>query len=194
MVARGAVWTAVVGVLALGIVSCETAQVDDGSALADDVAELRLTTADISGWSERPDADVGSYVIQVGGELCNPPIDGACDQYTSNGVVKTLIQYLTRPADPVPYKFDGYVMDFGTAAQARVMFDDAKGSAATTIAGFADSVAIVNEQTPSFGCTVYAHFGKFYIEIRLSGYDPASVAIADAATFVRVYSEKITGN
>jgi hypothetical protein len=190
MLKRLAVVVLVLSALAL-VFSCQV--VDDTKNTGLDVTNLRLTTSDISNWAERVEGSFPGYAVFVGNAVCDDPIDGACGPYTAHQVVKTILQYMGRPSpvSGVNYKVDAYVMDFGTPVKAKAMFDDIKPASGTSMSGYADSVVIMDETTPNFGVTVYANFGKFYIELKMDNYTVKADAIADAKLFIDIYAAKI---
>jgi hypothetical protein len=115
--------------------------------------------------------------------------------YVNGGVVTSGIQYLQSPppSGTTNLELDAFVMDFGTADKARQMYDEMRPATGTAVGGEADSVAIVDESTPSFGCMLFAHYGKFYIELKFNNYAVKAEAVSDAGQFLGVYKQKIAG-
>ncbi len=191
-------WSAgmVAAVVAAGALFCETGQSDGGGAVADEVEDLRLTVADVSGWTERAHGSFTGWGVYEGNALTGEsPIDGAGDIYVAFGVVTTGMQYLESPppSGTVNLFLDAYVMDFGTAEKAMAMYEELRPASGTAVGGEDDSVAIIDESTPSFGCMLYAHYGKFYIELKFNNYTTKSEAVGDAGLFLSVYKAKIVG-
>jgi hypothetical protein len=87
-----------------------------------------------------------------------------------------------------------FVMDYGTAANAKSEFDSRSGqqlaySVKDTIPSFPDTVAVGAEH--SGGITAFAHFGNYYCELELTGYDPSANAAADADLFFSYFKSKV---
>ena len=86
--------------------------------------------------------------------------------------------------------YSAFVMDFGTAENATAMFEKMKLNEADplTIGNYIESVAFGSRHLS--GINAYAHFGKHYVEISLSGYADESLATKEAEAFVEVYEQK----
>jgi hypothetical protein len=82
-------------------------------------------------------------------------------------------------------------MDFGTTANAAAMVQRQASiySPLINIPGYDSTVTIAS---PALGgITVFAHFGKFYIEVSFIGYQDQSQAISDAKLFLDLIKSKI---
>ena len=180
---------------ALLAVFCVCEVVDDSTDTSVDVESLRILTTDITNWTDRADGSFTGYEVFVGTDICNPPIDGACGPYNEQGVVKSIIQYMGRPTGTpdLLYNMDAFAMDFGTPAKAMAMFEAARPSSGTAMAGYATTVVVIDETTPNFGVTVFGHFDKFYIELKMDNYTVKEDAITDAKLFMDIYAAKING-
>ena len=181
-------------------VVCFCSVTQDPAGGADDVSDLEITSADISNWTARTDGSCTGACIYIGeAVMYDSPINGAGQIYVDLGVLQSLFQYMEAPSGnpSIPFYLEAYAMDFGTADAAKAMFDEKvqSVSAPSAMLGYDISVVAIDESTPYYGCTVFAHFGKFYIELKFNNYEPGgpgNPSVEDAALFVPIYEAKIT--
>jgi hypothetical protein len=116
-------------------------------------------------------------------------IDGAAGNYATNGCTEIMLQNLANTNSTAVCTL--YAADCGTSANATAMFAMSQKlyTPAVTIAGYDPTIAFGN--TTLDGIRSFAHFGRYYFDIDLSGYaaDPTS-ALADATTFIGTLSSK----
>lgn len=150
--------------------------------------KYKLADNAVAGFKQDP-TDPTGYLTYTGDELVQS-IDGAAGVYTEYGARVEMFQSLVGP-DPELANF--YAMDFVTDAKATAMvaWEQTQTNAATTIPGYAPSVAVGNGSIS--GLVVYAHFKATYIELAISGFgDQGSTcsACSMAAQFLQVLSSK----
>lgn len=168
----GFIWPALHG--------CELIKQEDGGSGG--IGDFRLSG--ISGWTENKES---GYVEYSSGTLFDL-INGGADQYNDEGLVEGIQQKMTSSSGDKSYS--AFVMDFGTADNATAMFEKMKLNEADPLAigNYIESVAFGSRHLS--GINAYAHFGKYYFEITLSGYSDESLAISEAEAFLEVYEQK----
>jgi|WetSurMetagenome_2_1015567.scaffolds.fasta_scaffold00056_40 hypothetical protein len=153
-----------------------------------------IVTNQIQGWSV--DSTVADTVTHVTDDNINLFVDGGkidyCGECNGSGPMKSGIVTFLKTA--VGYGVEVFVLDYGTTADATAEFNvwAGKYSAASleTISPFANTTAIGHASNGAI--TAFAHFGKFYLELRFSNYNgETAIAVADASTFLSYYNSKI---
>jgi hypothetical protein len=134
---------------------------------------------------------ISSWTMEQGGLASyNDPnslqlvMDGGFEIYTDNGMIEG-IQEKMSTADGRRNQI--MVMDFGTPDKASAMyqFQKARLTGRTATFNYPDTTAI--GKVTLNGVTVYSHFNHFYVELGMTGYSPASKAIADGNLFLGFY-------
>jgi hypothetical protein len=151
------------------------------------VSRFRLTDQ-IDGWTE----DTASYTYFHDTRSLAAPINGGYVDYSRRGFVDGFLQSLETP-DQLKY-YSVMAVDFATPARASDMFAyrvESWGNH-TTLPAFDTTIALAK---PTLGgYSVAAHFGHFYFEARLLGYDisgPDSTAAKDEVTrFLEFYRQE----
>jgi hypothetical protein len=168
----GFMWSALPG--------CEFIKQEEGGSGG--IGDFRLSG--ITGWTEN---EQSGYAAFSSGTLFDL-INGGADQYNDEGLVEGIQQKMTHSSGDKAYS--AFVMDFGTAENATAMFEKMKLNEADplTIGNYIESVAFGSRHLS--GINAYAHFGKYYVEISLSGYADESLATKEAEAFVEVYEQK----
>ncbi len=148
------------------------------------IYSFRLTNEDLSGWSENPGAPFKVYI----GEDLRGPIDGGADKYLERGLIQSSIQSMQNAQNQ---QVEILVLDFGDPAKATIMYEEVKSSLPdiSKSGSFEIEDAFINKGIIG-GCDAYAHYGSFYFELKLTGYEDQNQAIRTADLFLRVYDAK----
>jgi hypothetical protein len=143
-----------------------------------------IISNEISGWTADP-SGTASYSDPMSLQQL---IDGGYNDYTDNGMIEG-IQEVMNSSDGHGNRI--WVMDFGTADKATTMyqFEQTRLTGRTAaLQEYADSIAIAKVNLSSI--TVYAHFNRFYFQLAMSNYSPATLATGDADLFLEFYQAK----
>jgi hypothetical protein len=142
-----------------------------------------LTSNAVPGWTA-PDSNV-AYFDSL--NLFNL-IDGGSVPYIQGGLDTGVRQSLKHDST-----LFGTVMamDFVTAQKAAAIFGfEAQDNNATAqLAGFTKSDALC--YVFYGGVIAFAHFGKYYFNVKLSGYSDSASSVNDAARFVMEYKSRV---
>ncbi len=146
-------------------------------SMSNGVLRSRFTFPDqnlISGW--KFDSIPGKCLSLWSVSTLYLDIDGGYDEYTKRGMLQAFdMRYISGPinSEGNPYTFEkhNFIMDFGTEANAKTMYDFRKAFSidrrdTATIPGYSMSNALANT-SPLGGITVYAYYKQFYFEFSL---------------------------
>ncbi len=150
-------------------------------------ANLRFANNEVSQWVEEED---GYRQFNTPEDLY-AAINGGAEEYFDKGMTAGFQQKMGKTA--TEYSMDFRVMDFGTAEKAATMYQykAEQISPKTTAGGYNETIAVIDNSFLS-GCTGFAHFGRYYIEVSMNGYGSnKTAAINDAAVFMTKFDEKI---
>lgn len=166
---------------------------DKGTNPATTLQDLYFTTQ-ITGWVP----DSGSHFIENPPNDLYGPMNGSAPPYVSAGLVSWFREKMyggpTATSLGGEYAFIGYVMDFGTIANAKSFFD-AKAALAiqpadkVPLPSFTDNEA--QAKPGSGGVMVYATFGKYYFEFPVMGYSVTADAVTEALKFLDKYKATV---
>ena len=160
---------------------------------ATNVGQLKITSTEISNWAMASSAD--SFTLWTKANF-NLDIDGGYEKYTDRGMIETGDFHMLGPTGP-----DGeqniiathsYIMDCGNDSNAIELYRYWQ------IDNSADAFKIPRYKTTTAfaiavqgGITVYAHFKKFYFELKFSGFSDLTQAAATAVQFLGLFRAKI---
>jgi hypothetical protein len=151
------------------------------------LASMIFTDAEISPWKQE---SVAYY--QDSAALFNG-IDGGAGQYLDKGLIETAKQVLVKGSSLSndSLNCEARIMDFGTSANATTMFNTMMSNAVDkkAFASFPNSVAGLDYQ-PLTGIGAYAHFGRFFFQLDLQGYNDKTKVIDDAERFLTILKSK----
>jgi hypothetical protein len=177
---------AIFGLLAVSLlVVCKI--VGDEEASGDrTVASLAIKDGDVTNWKEenqgyRPYTQDNFFDI----------INGGADEYINRGLIEGFQQILVISGSDYTATF--LIMDMNSDANAKSMFDFKADAASTKEAAgnYSESTAVIDAGFLS-GCTAYAHFEKFYLELLFTGYaSNLSEAKNNAVSFLEIFKNKI---
>ena len=159
----------------------------------ENVQQLEIANNEITGWGIDTNGLGAGYSSQnpfaVSAANLHNVIDGGDMQYIDEGCIEAIFEYLQKYNSFEQATI--YFMDFGTTANAAAMVQRQASiySPLINIPGYDSTVTIAS---PALGgITVFAHFGKFYIEVSFIGYQDQSQAISDAKLFLDLIKSKI---
>jgi hypothetical protein len=166
---------------------------DKGTNPATTLKDLFFTTQ-ITGWVP----DSASHFIENPPNGLYTPMNGSAPPYVTGGLVSWFREKMyggpTATSLGGEYMFLGYVMDFGTIANAKSFFD-AKTALAiqpadkVPLASFTDNEAQAKPVTG--GVMVYAAFGKYYFEFPVMGFAVTGDAVTEALKFLEKYKATV---
>lgn len=166
-----------------GYVACKV--VDKGDA-GRDVTVLKVENNDVSGWTEDADgfkrfATQEQVFDAINGEQIKYAryLQDGFKQDLSKGGTDRTCRYV--------------VMDCGTAEDATALFNDMTINIGTKtpVGSYALTIAVI-DPLPMYGCDTYAHFGKYYVEIKPVGFSPKADANSTALSFLQQLEDKIS--
>jgi hypothetical protein len=145
-------------------------------------AELRMATSCVPGWAEQKE----QYRFFTAAEFYGI-IDGGAAEHQKQGLKSGISLSLTRGAKSLGIYFE----DFGTPSRARGMVHIKKKACSDpeNITGVKVAPAIYEEVIG--GCIAYWAKSHYYIEMTLTGYDSAKIAVRDAVVLIDSISPKI---
>ena len=177
------------GVLLLFLCLCKAVWIntskDNDSSVATSVGQLMLTTADVTGWQQ-----AGQPFAIFSAATLNQALDGGDIPYIQNGgLIAVGIQEMTGSGGK---QVELFCIDYGAEATAFSYFQTwtVQLTVPKKIPNYNDSLAVF-ESTGGGTAKVYAHFKKFYIEFRLSGFQDESDALETASLFLDIYASRI---
>jgi hypothetical protein len=154
------------------------------------VDQLEISDSDISGWAKSTANGDTFCTYPIDSFYNGPPgnIDGGAVPYDSIGCKEIAYQTITGPSTMLCFS---YAMDFITVSKASAMFGYEKFSQIPNVS--IPNYTISNAFAKSIinGVMVYAHFNKFYIEIKLIGFTDNTAALTSAGEFLDVFKGKI---
>jgi hypothetical protein len=160
---------------------------------ATNVTQCKITGSEISNWALASSAD--SFTLWTAANF-NDDIDGGYEKYTDRGMTECADFHMIGPVGP-----DGeqnyiathsYIMDCGNDTNAYELYkywqnynsaDAFKVTRYTTTTAFAIPI--------QGGIVVYAHFKKFYFELKFMGYSDQTLAASTAVQFLGLFRAKI---
>jgi len=154
---------------------------------ATNVSQLFPTETDISGWKKNT---TYGYTTWSAATL-NDDIDGGSDKYTNRGMIECGDIAMLGP-NGEEIKHQSLIMDFGLDSNAAVMFNYKKDEFSTEevdITGYDNTVAFAHPGVG--GVTAFAHFKKFYLELKFEGFSDQNLAIQAAIQFLGLFKSKI---
>ena len=167
------------------LVMCKVVGDDDDNGTRT-VTALRIAEGDVTQWQEENQG----YRAYTQDNLFDI-INGGADQYISRGLIEGFQQILEISGSDFSATF--LVMDMNSDANAKTMFDFKADAVSTkeTAGTFSESAAVIDIGFLS-GCTAYAHFGKYYLELSFTGYaSNKSEAKNNAVSFLEIFKDKI---
>lgn len=176
-----------IGCVAAGslLVLCKI--VDDEEGGSRTVTSLKIAEGDASGWTE---ADQGYQAFKTPQELYGI-INGGADIYVDRGLIEGFQQEIE--IEGSDYYATFMIMDFSNADNAKSMFDYKADLVSTkeSTGTYDDATAII-DMGQLTGCSGFAHFGQFYLELGFSGYGSnKSDAKNTAVSFMEIIKSKI---
>jgi hypothetical protein len=143
-----------------------------------------------AGWAP----DSGSEFIAYDTLTIWNPLDGGAVPYVQNGLVSATFKTLKEASLSDTMKCAVRIMDFGTFAKAQTMFNVSctQYQASSALAPLSVSEAAYMVEAGG-NITVYAHFGRFYFELELTGYAIVSDSERDALHFLSIYRSLMIG-
>lgn len=143
------------------------------------LSEFRLA-AQIAGWSE----SVAEGYVEYDTTDLYTYIDGGAIPYIKTGMENGIRQKLVGP-DSV--RLDALVMDFGSEAEARAMYQLKLDNyqIRLPIGSYAESTAFGYQFLN--GASVFAYFGRYYCDLTFIQYREPGQAVVDAAAFISFY-------
>jgi hypothetical protein len=134
---------------------------------------------EISGWIDQPE-----YFASFDTAQLYILINGGATSYIEEGLVDGIFQILNNGTDNT---CDIFLYHFGTSQKAQVMFAKKKEwiSSKVLVTGYDESIVVGDEFLG--GAVIYAHFGKFELELSLSGYSDIEQLKTAAKLFLQVY-------
>jgi hypothetical protein len=156
---------------------------------------FQISNTMITGWKMRYSTVDSSFVLWSAADL-NVDIDGGFERYTNRGMLQAADMTMIGPLNSEGNNFSldqhSFIMDFGTEAKAKTMYDSTKGryysADAPLIPGYDNSVAFTS--TGLGGLTAYAYYKQFYFELILSAYPDDANPVADAKKFLDYFKTK----
>jgi hypothetical protein len=120
-------------------------------------------------------------------------LDGGAVPYVQNGLVSATFKNLKATSLSDAMSCAVRIMDFGTFAKAEAMFNasSTQYQASSALAPLPVSEAAYMVEAGG-NITVYAHFGRFYFELELTGYANVSDSVRDALHFLTIYRTMIS--
>lgn len=143
------------------------------------IEAFRLTQTDYPEWREQQYTEYDSTsFFQL--------INGGAQFYDDHGLVSGTYQDLRD--DSLERICELFVMDFGSAAAAKHVFEEKKTtmSQITQLGDYPQTTAM--KMTHLSGIQGYAHFGQHYFEVLLSGYSDAAVAEQLAVSILQSFA------
>jgi hypothetical protein len=146
---------------------------------------MQIADNELSGWTQAAGFDT-FYTMPI--DTLNRLIDGPEQTYKDYGCKEIAYQTLTGPD---PKVFSSFAMDFVTVSKAAAMFNYKKLQVGPgkNISSFDDATAFAT--TVENGVTAYAHFNKFYLEMKLEGFADTVEVLAVAGQFLNAFKAKI---
>ena len=157
-------------------------------ALPGNVLSLRIDMDEVSGWNEEPDGFREFHSLEHLAAIMN----GGAEMYYQRGVVEGFVQYMSKSG--TEYAVESRIMDFAGTENAENMYLFRRENASTvdSAGNFSQNDAFIDPDASLTGCCGYAHFGKYYIEVFLSGFSSNKTeACSNASSFIEVFKMKI---
>lgn len=143
-----------------------------------------LEVDEISGWTE-----ASIYKFDINNCHQDAGLNGGAQKYVDEGLVRGFRQIMRTTTD---CEADIFVMDFGNSTNATNMFNrmstDYKNNK-MPIEGYAETVVITEENLS--GVNTSAHFDRFFIEIKFTGYLNKAESRVTAQGFIQTLEEKV---
>jgi hypothetical protein len=158
---------------------------------------FQLSDTMIPQWKMKYASVDSSFTLWSASDL-NDDIDGGYDEYTSRGMLQAADMQMVGPVnsegDHYLLYWASFVMDFGTEAKAKNMYDAHKENyyypdEAVVIPGYDTSVAFGEPGTGSL--TVRAYYKNFYFKLELRKFPEPDTAIAKGKMFLDFFKSKI---
>jgi hypothetical protein len=160
---------------------------------ATNVSQLKIASTEISNWAMASSAD--SFTLWTAANF-EQDIDGGYDVYTNRGMIEVADFHMIGPIDPAGEQNTiatrSYIMDCGNDSNAIELYKYWQ------IYNSADAFKIPRYKTTTAfaiavqgGITVYAHFKKFYFELKLFGFSSQPQAAATAVQFLGLFRAKV---
>jgi hypothetical protein len=167
------------------------------------VQQLEIMNDEIPGWNFCP--ILNTPIVYTAGNI---NFFGGESFYVSHGLIDLITEQMSIGliADSMgsswQYFVEFYIMDFGNDINAMGMYQAKLVGIDTLISipGYDNGVALATTEiqrdpppicAPTHGITVYAHLGKFYMELAFDGYSDLSAATSDAKLFLDLIKSKV---
>jgi len=148
------------------------------------VENFILELNEISGWAE-----ASIYEFDVNNCHNDAGLNGGAQKYVEEGLVRGFRQIMRTTTD---YEADIFVMDFGNSTNATNMFNRIIADYTNNklpIGGYAETVVSTEENLS--GVNTSAHFDRFFIEIKFTGYSKKDDSRVTAQGFIETLEEKV---
>ncbi len=167
-------------IIPLIVWTCRVVSDDEGGDQG--VDNFVLEVNEIGGWTQSSifEFDVNNCHLDAG-------LDGGAEKYIDEGLIRGFRQIMKS----TEFEADIFVMDFGDDSKATNMFNrmsaDYKNNK-MPIDGYAATVVVTEENLS--GVNTIAHFGRFFIEIKFTGYLNKAESRATAKSFIETLEKK----
>lgn len=157
-----------------------------------DVNQFGIPDTLIPGWTPRDQGGHGAFrVLDTAALRVEGLLGGPSDPYLEGGVVELSMQFLTRSGGAIA---DVVVMDVVAKHRATTLYETLAPTASVAIGSYPATVARFDEGNSVDGGIAFAHFDKFYIEVRLGGYVVSDERFADADMFIVALERMVRGD
>ncbi|HEX2957051.1 MAG TPA: hypothetical protein VHO70_09460 [Chitinispirillaceae bacterium] len=161
-------WGTVLVSAGLIMVACRVTSDDDGGTAK--LSSAKFEDGEISGWNTDEEANTKAThgIAEFGASNMIAMINGGAGEYANKGLSEGFAQYMKKGVEQT---YVSWIMDFGTEANAKLMYDD-------RIQQFASEKEVTTSfpETKSFlrqilyGYDGYAIFGKYMVWVSLDGF------------------------
>ncbi len=175
-------------------VTCKVVFINDDSGQKNiTVSMLKVINGDISNWkmAQAPD----SFTLWTAANFYDD-INGGLEVYTDRGPIEIADMHLVGPigSDGVQNVLEkrSFIMDYGTEANAIEEFNFMKSQNSADAFSFDEYGKNTAFAVPILGGIIaYAHFKKFYIELKFTGFSDQPNAVRTAIQFLSFFESKI---
>ncbi|NLG18157.1 MAG: hypothetical protein GX556_12565 [Fibrobacter sp.] len=167
----------------LTAVSCKLVTENEGDTQG--IRGFKLAANEVSGWTES-----SYFEFNTSNCFSDAGLNGGAKDFTDNGMIEGFRQKMVSS----DYLADIIITDFGSNSNSTKMFNFKSSTSddGQKVGNYAETVAFMDENLS--GVNAYAHFGKYYFIVQLSGYSIKADARSTAASFLELYENKTASN
>ena len=163
----------------LTAVSCKLVTENEGDTQG--IRGFKLAANEVSGWTES-----SYFEFNTSNCFSDAGLNGGAKDFTDNGMIEGFRQKMVSS----DYLADIIITDFGSNSNSTKMFNFKSSTSddRQKVGSYAETVAFMEDNLS--GVNAYAHFGKYYFEIQLTGYSNKADARSTAASYMELYENK----